>query len=86
MITVISPDTQQLEEVSQWPVWEKEPSEFDWDYTEKEVFYILEGAANLSSAIGLQQSLKAGDLVTVEQGIVVHWQITAPIRKHYKFF
>jgi uncharacterized cupin superfamily protein len=86
MIKVVRPDTQQLEEVTQWPIWEKEPSSFDWDYTEKEVFYILEGTANLSSSCGLQQPLKAGDLVTVKQGILVHWEITAPIRKHYKFY
>lgn len=86
MISVVTPDKEKLNEVTQWPVWEKEPSTFDWDYTEKEVFYILEGEASLSSECGLKQQLKAGDLVTVEAGIVVQWQITKDIRKHYKFF
>lgn len=86
MISVITPNAEQLSEVTQWPVWEKEPSTFDWDYTEKEVFYILEGEAFLTSECGIEQRLKAGDLVTVEPGIVVQWQIIETVRKHYKFF
>jgi uncharacterized cupin superfamily protein len=86
MITVITPDSTQLEEVSQWPIWEKEPSQFDWKNDVKEMFYILEGTANLSTACGLSESIKAGDLVTVEKDIVINWEITSDIRKHYKFF
>ncbi len=86
MINVEKPNATQLAEVTQWPIWEKEPSSFDWDYTEKEVFYILEGRANLTSKCGISQSLEAGDLVTVEHGIEVLWEITDAIRKHYKFF
>lgn len=86
MIEIEKPDEARLQEVLQWPVWEKENSEFDWDYTEKEVFYILDGAARLTSDCGQDKTLQAGDLVTVEQGIQVRWQITVPIRKHYKFY
>ena len=78
--------SEKLDEVSQWPVWEKEISEFDHDYTEKERFYIVEGVANLSTESGLDVTIGAGDFVTVKNGIVVTWAISAPIKKHFKFY
>ncbi len=72
MIFVEKPDQKTLDEVLQWPVWEKEPSQFDWDYTEKEVFYILQGCARLVGEGMPDDMLKQGDLVTGKKGIQVN--------------
>jgi uncharacterized cupin superfamily protein len=85
MITVSAATPEQLIQAKQWEVWEKEPSEFDWDYTQKEIFYILEGAAKVTNPMGEAVALNAGDLVTIEKGGIVHWEITAHIRKHFLF-
>lgn len=86
MIKVENPDNQQLDEVSKWPVWSNDSDDYEWDYTEKEMFYILEGSAELSIQDSEKVTIKSGDLVTVEKGVLVHWLVTEKIRKHYKFF
>lgn len=86
MIKVIQPDADKLNEVLAWPTWQKESSKFDHDYTEREEFYIVEGKAVLSTDSGIEQEINVGDLVSVEQGILVHWDIQEPVKKHFKFF
>ncbi|WP_271274384.1 cupin domain-containing protein [Aliamphritea hakodatensis] len=86
MISVQSPDASQLETATQWPVWEKEICNFDEDYTAREMFYILDGEARLTTRCGIDQTIRQGDLVTVEAGVLVNWDIRQPIRKHFKFF
>lgn len=86
MIKLETPGIGQLEELSAWPTWEKEVCEFDWDYTEKEQFYIIEGIAIISTRCGLEVTIKAGDFVTVEKGVLCSWKITAPIKKNFKFY
>ncbi len=86
MIEITAPNSEQLVEAKSWPVWEKEPSSFDWEYKQKEVFYILEGEAQVTMPDGAKHILKANDLVTIEKGGTVQWQITTLIRKHYVFY
>ncbi len=86
MITVETPDSSALEEIRKWPVWEKEPCSFDEDYTAREQFYILEGSARLSVDGEPACPISPGDLVTVEKGVLVRWQISTPLKKHFKFF
>lgn len=86
MIDISQADNAQLTTVIQWPIWQKAPCTFDEDYTEKEMFYILEGRANLSIAGQPTSQICAGDLVTIEAGVIVTWQILEEIKKHYKFF
>ena len=86
MIEITTPNSEQLSEAKSWPVWEKEPSSFDWDYEQKEVFYILEGEAQVTMPKGQVHHLKGNDLVTIEKCGTVQWQITKLIRKHYVFY
>lgn len=86
MINIETPTSNQLDEVSNWPVWDKEPTEFDWTYAEKEKFYIIEGAAIITTSCGLEVAIKPGDLVTIEQGVSSKWKITATIKKNFKFY
>ncbi len=77
---------QQLQEmgVFNWPVWEKEPSEFDWFYSTTEQCYFLEGEVIVSTSDG-DYHIKAGDFVTFPKGLSCKWKILKKVRKHYNF-
>lgn len=85
-ITVEKPDKDKLEAlgVVSWPVWEKEVSRFDWSYPEKETCYILEGNVRVEGEDGEVAEFGAGDLVVFQAGLNCTWEITSPVRKHYK--
>ena len=79
------PSGQEISETADWGVWEKEPSEFPWFYSEKETCYILKGKAEVTSAGGETIAFGAGDLVSFEQGLECTWKITEKIVKRYQF-
>jgi uncharacterized cupin superfamily protein len=66
-----------------WQTWSKETSEFIWQFSEKEVAYILEGEV-LVTHEGSDQAIliKKGDLVTFAPGLRCRWQVLQPIKKH----
>lgn len=71
--------------VTDWPIWSKEVSRFDWTYDEQETCYILEGAVTVTPQGGEPLSIGPGDLVTFPRGLSCVWDVTAPIVKHYRF-
>ena len=85
-IRVERPDAKRLEalNVSTWPVWTKDVSTFDWHYDDWETCYLLEGAVTVTTAEG-DVAFGKGDLVTFPKGLSCTWQVTKPIRKHYRF-
>ena len=87
MIDIERPDQQKLSElgVDSWSVWEKDVSQFDWIYDEKEVCDILTGRAVVIPKNGESVEFSAGDLVTFQKGLKCVWDIKEPIRKHYQF-
>ena len=87
MIDIERPNQQKLSElgVDSWSVWEKDVSQFDWIYDEKEVCYILAGRAVVIPKNGESVEFSAGDLVTFRKGLKCEWNIKEPIRKHYQF-
>ncbi len=70
-------------EVESWPIWEKEVSEFDWYYDEKEVCYLLEGEVEVETEEGTV-SFGEGDMVTFPQGLECVWKVKEDVKKHYK--
>ena len=82
-----NPSEDRLKElgVREWPVWEKEASEFPWSYGEKETCYILEGDVEVTPDGGAPVQMGAGDLVTFPQGMSCTWKIRKDVRKHYTF-
>lgn len=70
--------------VKTWPVWECEPSTFDWEYSEKETCYIIEGKVTVTSE-GQEVTFGTGDMVVFPQGLKCVWKIEEAVRKHYKF-
>ncbi|MFH0862797.1 MAG: cupin domain-containing protein [Candidatus Altiarchaeota archaeon] len=71
--------------VDSWGIWEKEPSEFPWSYSEKETCYIIDGEAEVTAKDGKKASFKAGDLVEFPVGLECTWKIKKRIRKRYLF-
>ena len=67
-----------------WPIWEKEISEFDWFYEQTEQCYILEGEVEVITDKA-NYNLKQGDFVSFRKGLKCYWKITKPVRKHYNF-
>ncbi|QSR89230.1 cupin domain-containing protein [Methylacidiphilum caldifontis] len=81
-----NPSQNKLDElgVARWPIWEKEPSSFDWSYDQKECCYILEGEALIQVGEEKPLRISQGELVTFPAGLSCHWVITKKIRKHYQ--
>lgn len=83
-----NPCQSQLQEldVSNWPTWRKEVSEFTWYFSADETAYILEGEVIVMPE-GVPESegvlLKKGDLVTFSAGLISRWVIKKEIYKHY---
>jgi len=87
MIHVEKPTKEKLEslDVSSWPIWEKEVSEFPWEYDESETCYILEGDVIVTPEKGTPVRFGKGDLVVFPSGLKCRWRINQPVRKHYRF-
>ncbi len=81
---VRKPTVQDMHMAADWPLWEKEPSEFDWEYDDKETCYILEGKAKVTFQDG-EVEFGEGDWVVFPNGLKCRWHITEKIVKHYKF-
>ena len=70
--------------VKNWGIWTKEVSTFDWEYDTQEIFYVLEGEADIVSG-DEKISFEPGDLVTCHSGVQCTWQVKKPVKKHYNF-
>ena len=55
-----------------------------YGYGDKETCYILEGSARVEPEDGEAVEFGPGDLVIFPEGMNCVWNITSPIRKHYK--
>ena len=86
-IKIEKPSEEKINEmgITQWGIWEKEESTFDWFYDSQETCLILEGNARVEPENGEAVEFGPGDLVTFPKGMKCVWKITNPIRKHYMF-
>jgi uncharacterized cupin superfamily protein len=85
-IRVSRPPHKDLEKlgVFQWPIWTKDPSDFDWHYDAQESCYLLEGEAEVRTSEGVTK-FAAGDFVVFPAGLDCKWRIKKAVKKHYKF-
>lgn len=70
--------------VQNWPIWEKEISQFDWCYDEKEQFYLIEGELKIQTS-NSEYLIMPGDFVVCPKGLDCKWEITKYVKKHYHF-
>lgn len=71
--------------VFSWPIWEKEVSTFDWEYSNREQCYILDGEVVVEPENGDPVSFGEGDFVTFPKGMKCVWKIAKAVKKHYNF-
>lgn len=79
--TVRKPTKNEQNEAGSWPIWEKEESEFPWEYSEQETCLILEGKAAVKTPDETIEFGK-GDYVVFPEGLKCTWQIKKKIKKH----
>lgn len=87
-VTIVSnPSEEMLNDLGamDWPIWEKEVSEFPWSYDAEEVCFLLEDDVEVTSGAGETYHFKAGDLVTFSNGLSCRWKINKAVKKHYIF-
>jgi uncharacterized cupin superfamily protein len=70
--------------IDTWGIWEKEPSEFDWAYTNEEHCFIIEGKAEIDTGVK-RIEIKKGDYVVFPVGLKCRWKISEGIKKYYEF-
>jgi len=85
-IDVKKPAKEKLEQegVFSWPIWEKEVSRFDWHYDCDETCYLLEGKVAVSTTDGETVRFSAGDMVHFPKGLSCTWDISVPVKKHFR--
>ena len=83
-VVVKKPSDEEAAQCKTWPVWEKEASSFDWQYTQVETCLLLEGEVTVSDDED-SVTFGAGDLVVFPKDLECVWKITQPVRKHYNF-
>lgn len=72
-------------QVTSWPIWQKEVSEFPWTYDMQETCYFLEGDVIVTPTGGQPVQMGKGDLVTFPAGMSCTWKILQAVKKHYCF-
>lgn len=70
--------------VYDWPVWNKEVSEFSWTYKDEERCYIIRGRIIVTPDGGEPQEFKRGDFITFPKGMSCHWKILQAVEKYYR--
>lgn len=83
-VKVWKPSEAEIKEAMDWPTWEKEPSVFNWYYSEDETFYVVEGDVEVTLDDGTKVSFSAGDMVLFKKGVRCTWNVKERIFKHYK--
>lgn len=84
MIEVRKPSADEAAAMKKLPTWSCPPSEFDWQYSDKETCLLLEGDVTVTYDGG-EVSFGSGDLVVFPEGLSCVWKVRKAVRKHYKF-
>jgi uncharacterized cupin superfamily protein len=80
-----NPSAERLKQlgIADWPIWNKEASEFPWSYSEQERCYFLEGEVTVTPDGGESVEVGKGDFVTFPEGMSCVWNIKKNVKKHY---
>lgn len=70
--------------IRSWSIWEKEVSDFPWEYDMDEYCWIIEGEVIISTE-GKEYKIEAGDFVKFPKGLKCHWSIKKSVRKYFQF-
>lgn len=84
-ITKLDRESVKEHDIDHWSTWECEPSEFPWEYYDKETCYVFEGKVTIETEDGDRVEIEAGDFVVFPKGLKCKWTVHQKIRKVYKF-
>ena len=73
-----------IDNYKSWPIWECEPSKFNWTYTDEEHCYILKGNVEVIGESNTVE-IEPGDYVIFPKGLTCIWKVSKSIKKHYTF-
>ncbi len=85
-IKIAQPTEDELKtlDVCSWSSWGCGVSVFDWQYSDDEEAYILEGKVIVQTDDG-DVEITGGDFVTFPKGMKCTWDVREPIKKVYRF-
>ena len=85
-ITVKNPSEEELIslQINNWASWHCEISRFNWEYSEEEVCYFLEGEVIVETETE-SVKIQSGNLVIFPKGLKCIWNVKIPVKKVYKF-
>lgn len=83
-IIVKKPTEEEKKTCQGWPIWQCEPSKFDWVYTQTETCLLIEGSVTVSNGTD-SVSFTAGDYVVFPNGLECNWNVTEAVKKYYNF-
>ena len=84
-VEVRKPSEEEKKEMEGCGIWEKEVSEFPWEYDSQEICLVIEGEVEVTTENGSKVSFGAGDYVVFPKGLKCTWKIIKPVKKYYKF-
>ena len=67
-------------DVSSWPIWNCEVSEFNWEYGDRESCYFIDGEVEVSGDFE-SVTIGSGDFVIFPKGLKCHWKVIKPVKK-----
>tara|TARA_B100000029_G_C17282299_1_gene853873 strand:+ start:176 stop:442 length:267 start_codon:yes stop_codon:yes gene_type:complete len=70
--------------ITSWPIWTCGVSEFDWEYSNRESCFLLEGQVKVKTDRETV-NFGPGDFVVFPKGLKCFWKVTSPVKKHYQF-
>jgi uncharacterized cupin superfamily protein len=83
-VIVRKPTDQEKLTSQSWPIWQCEPSTFDWVYTQTETCLLIEGKVTVTDSSD-SVSFGAGDYVVFPNDLECTWNITEAVKKYYNF-
>ncbi len=85
-IKIEKPTKEKLDKlkIDTWETWECGPSDFDWEYTSQETFYVKQGKVIVDLEDG-KAAFGKGDLVTFPAGCRCTWHVKEKVTKVYTF-
>ncbi|MBN2454982.1 MAG: cupin domain-containing protein [Sedimentisphaerales bacterium] len=83
-VIVRKPTEEEVKTCKNWPVWQCQPSTFDWAYTQTETCLLLEGKVTIKDG-HYSASFGPGDYVVLPNGLECTWHVSQAVKKHYNF-
>ena len=73
-----------IDNFKKWLTWECNPSEFNWEYSQEEHCFIIEGEVTIIGSDN-EVTISKGDYVIFPKGLKCFWKVNKTIKKYYTF-